>query len=201
MTNQYPVTLESTFSPRFERIQVLYRLLFLAAIGLLHQTAGSLFVVLYLILPLAVAISIWTNRGVGLPADDRQAFVSIVGWVVSLYAYLTFVSDRFPSSPTSDAPRLVVHPSGTPRVGSALGRLFTTIPHAIVLCVLGIAAGLVGFVMAIAVLVNERCPESLYRFQRDVVAWIGRVLAYHASLVETYPPFALGADERTPVRH
>jgi hypothetical protein len=200
MTNSYPVTLESRYSPRFDRVQILYRALWLAAIGLLHQTVGGLFVALYLILPVAAAIAISRNRGTGFGEDDRDALASVIDWAVSFYAYLLFVSDRFPLPSGKNATRLVIRPSGTPRVGSALARLLTTLPHAIVLCVLGFCAGLVAFVIVVTVLVSETCPEALRTFQRDVVAWGGRVLAYHASLVEAYPPFALGADEQTPVR-
>jgi hypothetical protein len=200
MTSSYPVTLESRFSPRYDRIQVLYRVLWLAAIGLLHQTLGSLFVVLYLILPGAAAIAVTRNREAGFGEHDRDALVAVIDWAVSFYAYLLFVSDRFPSPTGNNATRLVVRPSGAPRVGSALARLLTTLPHAIVLGILGFCAGLVAFAMAVAVLVSEACPEGLRAFQRDVVAWIGRVLAYHASLVETYPPFSLSGGEPTPVR-
>jgi hypothetical protein len=69
----------------------------------------------------------------------------------------------------------------------------TSVPHAVVLAVLGIASGLVGFVAAIMVLVTERYPEGLQAFQRDVLAWMARLLGYHASLVETYPPFSMEA--------
>jgi hypothetical protein len=200
MMNPYPVTLESRYSPRFERVQVLYRVLWLAAIGLLHQTVGGLFVALYLILPVAVAIAISRNRGTGFGEGDRDALASVIDWTVSFYAYLLFVSDRFPSPAGENATRLVIGPSGTPRVGSALARLLMTLPHAIVLCVLGFCAGLVAFAMAVAVLVSETCPEALRTFQRDVVAWVGRVLAYHTSLVEAYPPFSLSSGEQTPVR-
>jgi hypothetical protein len=200
MTTQYPVTLESRFSPRFERVQVFYRILWLAAVGILHQTVGGLFVALYLILPVAAAVSISRNRGTGFDEHDRDSLVAVIDWAVSFYAYLLFVSDRFPSPSGDNATRLVVRPSGAPHVGSAIGRLVKTLPHAVVLCVLGFAAGLVACALAILVLATEKCPEGLRAFQRDVVAWVGRVLAYHASLVEAYPPFALGADVQTPVR-
>jgi len=200
MTHPYPVTLESHFAPRYQRIQVLYRVLWLAAIGILHQTVGGLFVALYLILPVAAAISISRNRGSGFRPDDRRALVSVIDWAVSFYAYLLFVSDRVPVPPRDATTCLIVRPSGVPRVPGAVVRLVTTLPHAIVLCLLGFVASLVAFAIAVVVLVTEVCPESLYTFQRDIVAWIGRVLAYHASLVDAYPPFALDGNERTAVR-
>jgi hypothetical protein len=200
MTNPYPVTLETRSCSRFERIQVLYRVLWLAAIGLLHQTLGGLFAALYLILPVAAAVSISRNRGAGLEEHDRDSLVAVIDWMASFYAYLWFVSDRFPLPSGDNMTRLVVKPSGTPRVGSALARLLMTLPHAIVLCILGFCAGIVAFAMAVAILASGTCPESLRSFQRDVVAWMGRVLAYHVSLVEAYPPFALSGSERTPVR-
>jgi hypothetical protein len=41
------------------------------------------------------------------------------------------------------------------------------------------------------VLVQENYADGLYDFQRGVLRWEARLLAYHSSLIEQYPPFAL----------
>jgi hypothetical protein len=192
----YPATLETGFPPQFERVQVLYRLLLLVAIGFLHQMLGSLAGVLYLFLPIVAAVSIYRNGGIGLRAEETRSFISVIDWAVSFYAYFLFVIDRFPLARERDA-RLSVEAVGSPRGGAALARLVTTLPHAIVLSVLGVASVLVAVAMGISVLVTGKAPDALYGFQRDVVAWIGRVLAYHSSLVDTYPPFALTTGDAT----
>ena len=49
----------------------------------------------------------------------------------------------------------------------------------------------------LTVLFTERIPPSILAFQRGVLRWNARLVAYHASLVEEYPPFALDTDERS----
>lgn len=192
----YPATLETGFPPRYDRVQVLYRVLLLIAIGFLHQMIGSLAGVLYLFLPILAAMSITRNGGIGLRSEETRSFINVIDWAVSFYAYFLFVTDHFPYAHERDA-RLSVEAVGSPRVGAALVRLVTTLPHAIVLSVLGFASVLVAIAMAISVLVTGKAPDALHTFQRDVVAWVGRVLAYHSSLVDTYPPFSLSTGDAT----
>jgi hypothetical protein len=91
----------------------------------------------------------------------------------------------------TEVARMSIRRSVVPSVGRALSRLFTTLPHLFVLCVLGVAAEVVGAVAAVAVVTNGNYPLPLWKFQRNVVAWIARVLAYHSGLVDEYPPFSL----------
>jgi hypothetical protein len=194
----YPATLETGFAPRYERIQVLYRVLLLVAIGVLHQMIGSLAGVLYLFFPIMAAMSITRNGGIGLRSEETRSFIGIIDWAVSFYAYFLFVTDHFPYARERDA-RVSVEAVGSPRAGAALSRLLTTLPHAIVLSVLGFASMFVAFAIAISVLITGKSPESLHAFQRDVVAWVGRVFAYHSCLVDTYPPFSLTTGDATHV--
>lgn len=190
----YPVLLETSAPARFARMQLLLRILLLAGIGILHQTLFGIFGALYLVLPVVAVIAISRNGGAGYGRSDARVLIGVLEWVVGFYAYLLFVTDRFPLRAEDRAVRLSIEVTGAPRVGGALARLLTTLPHAVVLGVLGIAAAVGAFVGALMVLVTESCPEGLRTFQRDIVAWIARVLAYHASLVEAYPPFSLTTD-------
>lgn len=197
--SSYPATLEAGFPPRYERVQVLFRAMLIIAIGVLHRTVGSVFGILYLFLPILAAISISRNGGAGLRREDTRWFTRVIDWAVSFYAYFLFVIDTFPIRAEDRGAWLSLRANGSPRVGRALARLVTTLPHAIVLCVLGFASAIVAFAMAVSVLATGKCPDGLHTFQRDVVAYIGRVLAYHASLVDSYPPFALTTGDVTNV--
>jgi hypothetical protein len=197
--SSYPAALEAGFPHRYERVQVLFRLMLIVAIGVLHRTVGSVFGVLYLLLPIFAAMSISKNGGIGLRRDDTRRFTAVIDWAVSFYAYFLFVIDTFPFRKEDRGAWLSVQVDGSPRVGSAVARLLTTLPHAIVLFVLGFASGIVSVVIAISVLTTGKCPDGLHTFQRDVVAYIGRVLAYHASLVDIYPPFGLTTGDATHV--
>jgi hypothetical protein len=52
-------------------------------------------------------------------------------------------------------------------------------------------AWLVWFIAALLVVLTESYPEGLYDFQCGVLRWQARLFAYHASLVEAYPPCSL----------
>ena len=63
------------------------------------------------------------------------------------------------------------------------------IPSALVLFLIGLLSSIVSLISAVSILMTERYPHGLWNFQRYVVRWEARLLAYIASLVETYPPF------------
>jgi hypothetical protein len=44
---------------------------------------------------------------------------------------------------------------------------------------------------AVLVLVSENYPDSLWRFLLGIVRWEACLLAYLASLVDSYPPFVV----------
>lgn len=113
-----------------------------------------------------------------------------LGWVVTVIAYMWMLSDRLPVS-GGETGRFEVEQSGTPTVGSALLRIVTAIPSAFVLALLMFVSAIVWVIAAVWILISENYPESLFGFQRGVVRWTARLLAYLASLVDSYPPFSL----------
>jgi hypothetical protein len=120
---------------------------------------------------------------------------------VAFYAYLLILTDRFPTERPGEIVRFEVRAGGSPTVGSALLRLIYSIPNAFVFLLLGIVSVAVWLIAAVMVLMRESYPEGLYNFQRGVLRWEARLLGYHASLVEEYPPFALdmgSAEEEAP---
>jgi hypothetical protein len=50
----------------------------------------------------------------------------------------------------------------------------------------------------ITIIANATVPRSIESFQTGYLRWAGRLAAYHASLVEEYPPFSL-SDHKTDV--
>jgi hypothetical protein len=112
-------------------------------------------------------------------------------WVLALYAYIGILTDRVPSEKPEEIVHFEVQTGGSPTVGSALLRLIYSIPSAFVLALLGFVAGIVWIIAAVMVLVQENYADGLFDFLRGVLRWEARLLAYHSSLVEQYPPFAL----------
>lgn len=193
-TPSRPVSLELQMPERFDRIQLLLRVLISIAFGMLHRSSASLFGALYFCLPVLAAVLISRRQGVGFLTQDAPWLTSLLEWVVGFYAYMLCVTDRFPLGAQERVVHLHVQTSGTPTVAGALGRLVRSVPHALVLMVLGVLSCLIWVVAALAILFTEHYPVSLHTYQRQLVGWMARLFAFHASLIASYPPFALADD-------
>jgi hypothetical protein len=180
----YPVTFDATRPEKFERPQIFLRILLWI---LLSWIVGLAFFVL----PIAAAIYISQKGSEKFLEEDGPKMTGWLRWIMGFYAYLAIVTDRFPSEKAEELVKFEVRTSGTPTVGSALLRLIYSIPSAFVLGLLGIVSEILWIIAAVMVLVQENYPDGIYNFQRGIVRWEARLLGYHASLVEQYPPFAL----------
>jgi hypothetical protein len=186
----YPVTFDTRTPERFDRVQVLLRLLILAVLGMIGVSGGWVVLLLYLALPAAAAIVIESRGPEEYLARTAPGVERILRWLLSLSAYMTFLSDRFPAA-RETLVTFEVTPTGVPTRNGALMRLLTSLPEAIVLAVVGIVAGFVSFVSCLFVLFTMQVPELLLRFQRGYLRWQARLAAYHASLVDVPPPYEL----------
>jgi hypothetical protein len=181
------VVFNAKYPQRFDRIQVVLRVVIVWLVALVGIPFGW---ILYLGFPVLAAISISQKDGARYLEEDGARVTRWLGWVVAVIAYMWQLTDRLPTS--GDAPvRFEVERSGTPTAGSALLRILTAIPSAFVLVLLMFVSAIVWVIAAVWILIAETYPESLYGFQRGVVRWTARLLAYLASLVADYPPFSL----------
>lgn len=201
-TSDYPVTFEVGRPERFERPHVFLRLLILIVISLVAAFAWMVGLV-YLALPVAAAAFVSRDKE-RFHEEGGVQIRRVIHWIVAFDAYLSLLTDKIPMEEPPAAARFEVKPTGSPTTGSALMRLITTIPSALVLAALGFAAAITGIVAAVFILVREDYPDGLYAFHTGVVRWGARLLAYHGSLVDEYPPFDLDtstapeADEPSP---
>jgi hypothetical protein len=186
---QYPAVFEAERPVRFERAHVFLRIALLGVTSALFGPFGA-FGILYLCVPLAVAILVGQRGNARWAGEDGREVSEWVSFFVSLLAYVAAVTDRLPGQETGA--RFAVVPSGAPTIGSALLRIVTALPSAIVLSLLVFVSVLVWLVAAVSILIAAGYPELLWRFQRAIVRWEARLLAYLASLVDAYPPFRLG---------
>lgn len=193
MNNQpQAVSLEVPPCIGYERAQLLVRLLVTCCFYAVHQSLGGLFGALYVLLPITAAILISQHTSTGYVERDGPRLVSILEWVIGLYAYMMFVTDRFPLGPSERSVRLNASPTGSPALADALGRLVTSLPHAVLLALFSVVSALVSLWMALSVLLTQSAPESLRQFQLGLLGWLARVFVYHGSLVNAYPPFSFG---------
>jgi hypothetical protein len=191
MATDYPVSFDVTRPEKFERPHLALRILVVIILSLLGGAIGWILGLVYLVFPALAAIFISQKGPEKFLAEDGPRMTGWLRWVLALYAYIGILTDRFPSEKPEEIIRFEVQTGGSPTVGSALLRLIYSIPSAFVLALLSFVAGIVWIIAAVMVLVQENYADGLYDFQRGVLRWEARLLAYHSSLIEQYPPFAL----------
>jgi len=187
----YPVTFDVTRPEKYERPQVLIRIV-------VYFVFGFVISALYLALPVLAAI--WTSQkgSEKFLAEDGPKIKGWLRWAVAGLAYVYMLTDKFPSGDEPEGVMFDIQMSGSPSVGSALLRLITSIPSAIVVGILGYISAVIWIIAAVQILMQENYSEGLFNFQRGVVRWQARLYGYHSSLVDEYPPFALDTGPEGP---
>jgi hypothetical protein len=188
-----PVTFDVERPPVFRRVHVVLRLALLVVISWIGHPFG----ILWLGLPVVAAILIAQKGGRRYLDEDGPKLTGVLGWIVAVLAYLALLTDRLPGGGEKTV-RFELERSGSPTVGSALLRILYALPSMIVLAILGLVGAIVWVIAVVLILINERYPESFWRFLRALVRWQAWLLAYLASLVDRYPPFRLKTRPATP---
>jgi hypothetical protein len=145
----YPVQLEVPAPPRYDRMQLLIRLGIAIALGIIGIEGGWLWSVLFVSLPV-IAAAVISARGVdGYVTQTGPRLWTGLSWLLAFSAYMLLITDRIPFD--DQRPRIELHTTGRPTVGSALVRLITSIPSAFVLCLIGCVSCLLWFVALVTI--------------------------------------------------
>ena len=137
----------------------------------------------------------------GHPSGGLQAFKRrYLGWHARVLADGCFLRDEYP--PFGDGPYpatldLPDEPATRDPWPVAL-RLFLLVPHLIVVFALMIAAVFVCLVSWLWVVVAGRLPDTLWRFNRDVMGYALRVEAYALLIHDRFPSFDVFSGEKEP---
>jgi hypothetical protein len=185
----YPVSFDVERPPTFQRAHVFLRIALLVVIGWIGHPFG----LLWLGVPVVAAILVAQKGGQGYLDEDGPMLTRVFTWILAVIAYLALLTDRLPTRDEQPV-RFEVERSGSPTVGSALLRVLYSIPSLIVLAILVCVGAFVWLLAVVLVLINERYPESAWRFLSSLVRWEANLFAYLASLTDRYPPFALETD-------
>jgi hypothetical protein len=191
--NLYPVVFSVERPETFDRAQLALRIVALVVISWLGMSLGAFFLLLYLLLPVIAAIFISQKGPERFLEEDGPRLGRAIGWVMAVYAYFALLTDRLPAQGSEPAVRYAVTPVGKPTVGGALKRIVLSLPLALLLALLGVIAWVVWIIAAVMILLTGSYPAGLYDFQCGVLRWLARLLAYHTSLVDQYPPIAFDA--------
>ncbi|HEU5060818.1 MAG TPA: DUF4389 domain-containing protein [Kofleriaceae bacterium] len=188
MSLPHPVEIAIHSPRRFDRLQLLVRLVIAIALGFLGVTAGWTACALYLILPAVAAAYISARGPAAYLADVAPALGRVIGWLVAFHAYMLMAVDR-PQTGDGAGVRVAIRTGGHPSVPDALLRLVTSLPAALLLALLLVPASIFALLGVLTVLVAGAQAEPLLRYQRMVIGYAGRLAAYHADLVAEYPSF------------
>jgi hypothetical protein len=169
-------------------MQLLVRLGIAIALGMIGIEGGSLWSLLFIALPVFAAVVVSTRGADAYLTQSGPRLWTGLTWLLAFFAYMLLITDRI--SFDDQRARIELHSSGRPTVGSALLRVITSIPSAFVLCILGFVSCVLWLVALVTIVFSARVPASIVEFQTGYLRWQARLLAYHASLVEEYPPFS-----------
>lgn len=186
----YPVHYYVRHPPRFTRVQLLARVVAFCALGVLGISFGTAFTFAYLALPVFAAIRLGSQSADSYLTQDGPRIVGVLRWFAAVCAWAGLVSDRVPGDEPADMVQVHIHPGARLTPSSAIWRVVTGIPSALVLSILGCLGSLVWLWAALSVAVTERVGETAFRYLAGLQRWSIRLLAYQASLVEEYPPFS-----------
>jgi len=194
----YGVTYDIAPQERYDRVQVAIRIGILIVLSILGGAFGWLPGLVYIGIPVLAAILI-SQRGAQRYVDESEQNISLwLRYVAAFYSYMLLLTDKFPTEDPAQIVRFEPAPSGEPTPGGVLIRIILVIPHGIVLALLGIVAGLLLLIAAIAVLIQESYPRGIFDFLRGYMRWHARVAVYMAGLVQEYPPFAFDTGDEVP---
>jgi hypothetical protein len=189
----FPVSFDLERPPVFERAHVFLRVALLVVIGWIGHPFG----LLWLGIPVIAAVLVSQKGGQRYLDENGPTVTRVLGWILELVAYLALLTDELPARGEQKV-HFHVERSGSPTVASALLRILYVIPSLIVLAILVFVGTIVWLIAVVLLLVNKRYPDSLWRFLVGIVRWEACMLAYLASLVDRYPPFALATGSVSP---
>jgi hypothetical protein len=160
---------------------------------------GAVFISAFLALPVLAAVRISSRGAEGYVRGDGPDVFAALRWFAAVSAWAGLIVERLPARSPDETVRLevdsTVHPRPTPR--SAMWRIVTGLPSAIVLALLCAVGTLVWLWAALSILFVQRVGPGALEFLTGLQRWSIRLLAYQASLVDEYPPFAF-SDIQTP---
>src|SRR5213075_1563081 len=193
MSASYPVHYAVDRPPRFTRLQLLIRIVAFCALGLLGLSFGTVFMCAYLALPVVAAVRVSARTADAYVRDDGPYVIRALRWFAAVCAWAGLITETLPSRTPEETVLLELdadsHPTPTP--SSAMSRLVTGIPSACVLAILCWVGAFVWLWAALSTLFVQRVGPGAFDFLVGLQRWSIRLLAYQASLVDAYPPFAL----------
>jgi hypothetical protein len=187
----YPVHYGIVRPERFTPLQLLVRVVAFLAIGAVGLSLGTLFLLVYVALPIIAASRLLSRTDSrSYVAEDGPVIVRALSWIAAVSAWAGLVADRLPARSPDETVTIVIDQIPRPTPTSAIVRVVTGIPSAVVLTVLCWVGVLVWLWAAVSVLFTQQIGPVAFEYLVGLQRWSVRLLAYQASLVDDYPPFS-----------
>jgi cobalamin synthase len=104
------------------------------ALGMLGVSFGGIFAFAYVALPVYAATRLASN---GEAPDERQGVLSVIRWFAAICAWAALTTERLPARRPNEQVKLEIDVSpARPTAGSAIARVITGLPSALVLALL-----------------------------------------------------------------
>lgn len=187
----YPVHYFVHKPERFTRLQLAVRVVAFLALGVAGLSFGMVFLFAYLALPVFATSRLAAYRDPErYLEEDGQTVLTALRWFAALSAWAGLVAEHLPSRSPEEAVTIEVKGSPHPNTPSALWRVLTGLPSAIVLAFLGFIGVYVWLWAALSILFTQRVGPHAFNYLAGLQRWSIRLLVYQASLVDEYPPFS-----------
>jgi hypothetical protein len=185
----YPITLAVDYPERQSRWKTLFRLFLAIPVlifaYLINYASGAMVWAIWIVVGLRGRIPRWMF--------DFQ--VSLINWQLRAFSYCLLLTDTYPPFEGDYPIRFEArYPDRLARWKVLFWKLFTTIPHMVVLVFLWVGAYVALVIAWFAILFTGRFPRGLHGYVAGVIRWGMRVQAYIFSLTDEYPPFSLSEE-------
>ena len=208
MNSEYPVQLEVDPAAPQNRLLVFLRPILTIPHWIVIAILGIAALVVWLLASFSIVIAgrypeplLRFSTGYARWATRVSAYGGVLGSDESnTYFWMTggFLTDKYPPFTLGEAPdypvRLFVEQQVEGRnrlTGFFPIRIIVTIPHYLVLLILGIIVTVATVVAWLVGIVQGRLPDWLHDLIAGYTRWNTRVGAYSGLLVDEYPPFSL----------
>jgi hypothetical protein len=197
--NHYPVHYLVAKPGTFTRVQLALRVAVFIVIGLVGLSVSLLLLLAYVGFAAFAALRLGGGGNAQdlYLEDDRPRILRALTWLGAVFAWLGLVTDRLPQRAPEELVRIEIDREARPTEltsASALWRLLTGLPSALVLALLYVVGAFVWLWSALRILVEERVGDTAHAYLTGVQRWTIRLLAYQASLIDEYPPFDFGEE-------
>jgi len=168
-------------------------------LGALGVSFGAAFALGFLALPVFAAVRLSSPGAAehSYVAEDGPRVIAVLRWLAALSAWAGLIAEHVPRRTPEETLHIDIDATAHPTPGSALLRLLTGLPSALVLAFLCWVGMVVWLWAALTILVTERVGPGAFHYLVGLQRWSIRLLAYQASLVDEYPPFSFSEPAST----